>query len=1016
MTDKRTINPLWDSELDIEKRLDFLIENLTLDEKISCMSNANPDIERLGIKAFNIGGEGAHGVQARHDQSWDLSGPDYTTIFPNPIGMSRSWDRELIKKAGKVTGTETRGLFAEGRSGCLSVWAPTVDMERDPRWGRNEEAYGEDAYLTGELAGAYVEGMQGDDDFYLMCAATLKHFYANNVEEDRTFVSSGVDPRNKREYYHEPFRRIIMEHGAEAIMTAYNEINGVPCMLMPDIKNYAKNKWGLHHVVTDGGDVFQTVNQHEYFGTDAQTVAAGLKAGIDSFSDNTAKVEAAVREAYELGLIDIKDIDEAIRNRFGTMIRLGLFDAYGDNPYSHITINDVGTKENQKTALEMGQNSIVLLENKGILPLDLSKAKDDICVLGPLADVWQLDWYSGLPPYCVTGLEGIEKYADVPFEKGLCEFKIKADGKYLGLDESERLIVTDSMNAEIFQIEQWDKKQFTIRSSTNGKLLSVRDDIEGGESGDICACKDRAFGWFVKEAFKIKDSENKEIIFDKTFSGKVTSWNDESFYIDKNGVLKVESAFEKSGAEKTEDRSKDSSSGNEGRDISETAKVSNLQFEIVADGIEAAAELAKKVKYPILFIGGDPMVTCKEDVDRDDIAFPIYQQKLLEAVYEANENVIVVLVSNVAFDISWAKEHVKAMILSASGCMELGTAIADTLFGKVSPAGRLSTTWYKDIDKLPPKEDYDIIAHPRTYAYYDGEVLYPFGYGKTYSEIKYLDMRAAIKDYTKIEVCVSIENTGEYVTDEVVQVYVTKKESKVVRAIKKLEAFERVKNLRPGEKRDIVLQIKIKDLKYYDVVEERCILEDGDYIIQAGSSSRDIYLSRTVNIKGISRGAREAWQTIKADHYYSYKNVYLHEGINGFDAVCTQDNETECDVSYRDVLLKEAVFLRNDGTDMKEITLEILASIDDGGVVEVLADDNVIGKFVKGQTKIKDMHSEIGQAAFRTDKKMPWAAFGRKTDFKKYNITVDTDKIPHKKFELKLRLKGYIRICTFKFV
>ena len=295
MTDKRIKNSLWDSELDIEKRLDFLIENLTLDEKISCMSNANPDIERLGIKAFNIGGEGAHGVQARHDQSWDLSEPDYTTIFPNPIGMSRSWDRELIKKAGKVTGTETRGLFAAGRSGCLSVWAPTVDMERDPRWGRNEEAYGEDPYLTGELAGAYVEGMQGDDDFYLMCAATLKHFYANNVEEDRTFVSSGVDPRNKREYYHEPFRRIIMEHGAEAIMTAYNEINGVPCMLMPDIKNYAKNKWGLHHVVTDGGDVFQTVNQHEYFGTDAQTVAAGLKAGIDSFSDNTAKVEAAVR-------------------------------------------------------------------------------------------------------------------------------------------------------------------------------------------------------------------------------------------------------------------------------------------------------------------------------------------------------------------------------------------------------------------------------------------------------------------------------------------------------------------------------------------------------------------------------------------------------------------------------------------------------------------------------------------------------------------------------------------------
>ena len=210
-----------------------------------------------------------------------------------------------------------------------------------------------------------------------------------------------------------------------------------------------------------------------------------------------------------------------------------------------------------------------------------------------------------------------------------------------------------------------------------------------------------------------------------------------------------------------------------------------MQFEIVADGIEAAAELAKESQISYSFIGGDPMVTCKEDVDRDDIAFPIYQQKLLEAVYEVNENVIVVLVSNVAFDILWAKEHVKAMILSALRMYGTWNSYCRYSFGKVSPAGRLSTTWYKDIDKLPPKEDYDIISHPRTYAYYDGEVLYPFGYGKTYSEIKYLDMRAAIKDYTKIEVCVSIENAGEYVTDEVVQVYVTKKESQVVRAIKK---------------------------------------------------------------------------------------------------------------------------------------------------------------------------------------------------------------------------------------
>lgn len=1010
MADKKKNNPLWDSELGIEKRLDFLIESLTLDEKISCLSNANPDIERLGIKAFGVGGEAAHGVQARHDQTYDKGETCYTTVFPNPIGMSRSWDKEMLKETGRVVGIETRGLFESGKSNSLSMWAPTIDMERDPRWGRNEEAYGEDPYLTGELAGSYVEGMQGDDGFYLRCAATLKHFYANNVEEDRTFVSSSIDPRNKHEYYHEPFRRVIMEHGAEAVMTAYNEVNGVPCMIMRDIKDYAKNRWGLHHVVTDGGDVLQTVNQHEYFGTDMQTIAAGLKAGIDSFSDDKDKMEEAARQAYDMGLIDIKDIDEAVRNRFGTMIRLGLFDAYGDNPYSHISLEDVGTKQNQETALKMGQESIVLLENDGLLPLDEKEAEKEVCVLGPLADVWQLDWYSGLPPYCVTGLEGIRKYTDAPFEKGLCEFKIKADGKYLGVDEEKRLVVVNNEKAEVFQIEQWDKEQFTIKSTSNGNFLSVCDDFEGGESGDIRSVKERAFGWFVKEAFKIKNVEKTDgIVFDNSLSVEIASWNDEVFYIDENGILRVESALDLD---------------------EELLKIKRFEFELVSDGIAAAVKLAKKVKYPILFLGADPMVTCKEDVDRDDIDFPVYQQKLLEEVYRANENVIVVLISNVAFDISWAKEHIRAMLLSASGCMEIGTAIADIIFGKVSPAGRLSTTWYKDLEKLPPKEDYDIIAHPRTYAYFDDEVLYPFGYGKTYSEIKYLSMSAQIEDYTKIAVNIEIENVGEYMTDEVVQLYVTKKNSSVKRAIKKLKAFERVKNLKPGEKRLVSLEIKLNDLKYYDVADERFILEDGEYLIQSGSSSRDIYLRQMIDIKGSTRSMRDAWQTTKADHYDTYKNIYLHEGVNGLDAVCTLDRETECEVSYRDMCIfsKEDMCIfgekmksdgkNNDENDNKSIankySLEILAAIEDGGQVEILADGETVGKFIKGQTKTENIRSEIGQAAFRTDKNMLWASYARKTDFKKYRILLDSSKIPEGAFELKLRMRGYIRICSFK--
>ena len=498
----------------------------------------------------------------------------------------------------------------------------------------------------------------------------------------------------------------------------------------------------------------------------------------------------------------------------------------------------------------------------------------------------------------------------------------------------------------------------------------------------------------------------------------MTSWNDETLYIDENGKLCVESALQKT--EKCdygnndeiveESMSQKMSANAENRnEIDKSLKISNFDFELVSDGIEKAVKLAKKVKYPILFLGGDPIITCKEDVDREDIDFPAYQQELLEAVYEANQNVIIVLISNVAFDISWAKEHIKSILLSASGCMELGTAIADNIFGKVSPAGRLSTTWYKELAKLPPKEDYDIIAHPRTYAYYDDEVLYPFGYGKTYSEVRYLDMTAEIKDYTKIAVTVEVENTGKYVTDEVVQIYVTKKGSAVKRAIRELKAFERVKELASGERRTVRLEIKIGDLKYYDVADERFILEDGEYEIQAGSSSRDIYLKKSVNIKGTARSSRDAWQTIKANHYDKYENIYLYEGINGFDAVCTLDNKTDGEISYSNVCVKKAYPFKPE-----KYFLEILASIEDDGVVEAFANDEKIGCFVKGQTKTTGIHSEIGTAAFRTDKKMPWAAFGRKTDFKKYDIELDGNKIPDGEFELKLKMRGYIRVCSFK--
>ena len=281
--------PFWDSSLPIEKRLDWLLARMTIEEKLNCLSSRMPALERLGIPAMSFGGEAAHGVEARNDQN-TLGGPEPTTSFVQPIGMSATWDPELIRQAGTVTGTEARVIYHRHPDRGLSRWAPTVDLERDPRWGRTEEGYGEDPVLTGEMASAYVQGMQGDNDRYLRVAATLKHFYGNNTEVGRGWKNVSIDPRNKYELYLEPFRRAIEKGGAEAIMTAYNKINGTPGMLNDEVQKILKDEYGLVHAVSDGGATALVAALHHYYGTNAETVAAAVKAGVDTMSDRKSVV------------------------------------------------------------------------------------------------------------------------------------------------------------------------------------------------------------------------------------------------------------------------------------------------------------------------------------------------------------------------------------------------------------------------------------------------------------------------------------------------------------------------------------------------------------------------------------------------------------------------------------------------------------------------------------------------------------------------------------------------------
>lgn len=1085
--------PLWNSGLSEEERLQYLLRELTLDEKFACLGTGNPAIERLGIPAFGVGGEGAHGVQARHDQGYDKGEPVATTIFPNPIGMSASWDRELIKEAGTVVGTEARALYEEGLHGSLSLWAPTVDMERDPRWGRTEEGYGEDPYLTAEMAGAYVEGMQGDHPHYLRCGATLKHYYANNVEQGRTYISSSVDLRNKYEYYLEPFRKVITEHHVEGMMTAYNEINGIPCMLLDNDIKLAKS-WGLGHVVSDGGDVNQTVHFHKYFKRHSETVAAGLKAGMDCFTDDIEMVEAAAREAYEHHMIQMEDIDKALYRHFRVMLRLGFFDRGGRNPYEQITMEEVGTAQSQKVVRDITAESVVMVKNDGILPLGAQKAAEDHCnllsqdsgdnvssslqsydvsqrlhterenvksklaVIGPLSDVWYKDWYSGVPPYFVTPLDGVKNAlqpeslnsrisgkqsvtegkrnsqtselqgaadeslnsrlqelqgvtdeslnsrlqesqgaADESLNSRIYELHSAVSGNatvrikvstgveenaYLGLQSDGKSIgLVSKEAAESFILTDWGDGKVTLRAKSNGLLLTTQDDESIGEKGDILAAKEEAFGWFVKEIFYIEKKQDSYANAKQPVAFSLKTWDQQGISIDEKDALR-------------KDRN---------------AIGLPVKIEVVEDGIAQAAIAAKEADTVLLFLGANPMITCKEEIDRTHIMLPDTQQKLLEEVCKVNSNVILVLVSSVPYDLRMAQncENVRAILLCAEGSMELGNAVMDVITGKKSVAGRLPMTWYGSLEGFPDINDYDIIQKGRTYQYYEGKVLYPFGYGLTYSEMEYSGLTVQLKDYTKLLVQAEVSNIGKYCSDEVVQLYIRKKDSAVKRPFCQLKGFERLKDLKPGEKRNVSFTVPLEELKYYDVIAKEKLLEPGEYEIMLGRSSKDIRQSQSIVLNGTKRPCRDGFATNESECFDRALHYVLCSGHLGYTSVCTKNESDTIILDYEKVYLSHKA---------KGIVLDFWK--EHTCDVEIFIDGKKVGKtHISAPEKEEEKQLEAGEAngdgAF--DFHQNWITQRREIGFCEIEIPL-CDVPVDKEFTLTVSWKGRGKTCTWRFV
>ncbi len=414
--------PFQNPAVPMEERVSNLLSLMTIEEKVACLGT-RPDVPRLGIKGSGHV-EGLHGLALGGPAHWGGSLAFIpTTQFPQEVGLGETWDAEMVQKAAHVEAEEARYTFQSPvfddpgsrlpHSGIV-VRAPNSDLARDPRWGRTEESYGEDPFLTGTLATAFVKGLQGDDPKYWETAALLKHFLANENEDDRTSSSSNFDMRLFHEYYSVPFRMAIEKGGAQAFMTAYNSVNGVPMMVSPILRNIVLKSWNFDGIIcTDGGALRALIQDHHYAADLDEGAAAAIHAGINQFLD---RYPSAVENALQAGLLTEKEIDENLRGVFRVMIHLGLLDPPADVRYASIQQHGTApapwdSDAHKKIAQEVTEKSIVLLKNTdGVLPLD-RKSIHSIAVLGPRADEVDLDWYSGRPPFRVTPLAGIAKAA-----------------------------------------------------------------------------------------------------------------------------------------------------------------------------------------------------------------------------------------------------------------------------------------------------------------------------------------------------------------------------------------------------------------------------------------------------------------------------------------------------------------------------------------------------------------------------------------------------------------------------
>ncbi|MEU0791639.1 glycoside hydrolase family 3 C-terminal domain-containing protein [Amycolatopsis sp. NPDC005961] len=865
--------PFRDPALPLATRIGDLLSRLTADEKISLLHQYEPAIPRLGIGVFKTGTEALHGVAWSTD--YDNNGAVVKadgTVFPQAIGLASTWDPALVKEVGAAVGQEARGFNARNPTlWGLNLWAPVVNLLRDPRWGRNEEGYSEDPHLTGALATAYGHGIQGDDPRYLRAAPTLKHYLAYNNEVGRDTSNSSVPPKILHDYDEQAFKIPLQAGAANGVMPSYNLVNGRPNTVSPDLGGLLR-KWAPQDiaVVSDAGAPSNLVNSEKYYATKAEADAAAIKAGLDSFTDNDTNgsiTVEAVKEALARGLLTMADVEKADRHLLSLRLRLGEFDPPGRNPYVKITPAVINSPEHQALARKVADEQVVLLRNTAnALPLDPAKKK--VAVVGPLSDTLYEDWYSGAMPYRVTPKQGIAERlgTSVASSEGVDRIALKdlATGRYLTAPAAPGKVTaggTTAGTAESFDVYDWGAGKNTLRAAANGKFL-------GYSGGALVNDAAQPTGWFVQQQLKLDPQPDGSYVLEYAGNEVTEPWFGPNRFavVGADGVLTISAP--------------------------DAAHATKFGRDVLRSGVSDAVAAARGADTAVVVVGSMPFINGREANDRTSTSPAPAQRALIEAVQKANPHTVVV-VENSYPTTGWDTLSVPGIVWTSHAGQETGHAVADVLFGDHDPTGRLTQTWYASDAGLPSILDYDIAKTGMTYQYYRGKPLYPFGYGLSYTNFRYGAVHAS-RLGSSVRVSVDVTNTGARSGTDVVQLY-----SKAA-GVQRLRDFSRV-TLKPHETRSVKFSVPVADLASWNASLGRSAVEQGTYDFSVGRNASDLSAAQPVFVPGERIPPRDLSRTTPAQNFDDYSGTTLTDTSKtaGTSVAATAGSW----LAYRDVAL-----------------------------------------------------------------------------------------------------------------